>query len=96
MHALTQENEHHIVRTVENSCFLHTQVKQVATLAELEAILATSGDAIVCIDFTATWCGPCQQIAPAFELMSTELPGIVFLKVDVDENEVCLSSICRK
>lgn len=68
------------------------QVRYVATLAELDAILATSGDAIVCIDFTATWCGPCQQIAPAFEMMSTELPDVVFLKVDVDENEVCFSS----
>lgn len=63
-------------------------MKQVATLAELETILASSGDAIVCIDFTAAWCAPCQLIAPRFEFFSAEMPNVVFLKVDVDENEV--------
>lgn len=64
------------------------QIRQVATQAELEDILSSSGNALVCVDFTATWCGPCQQIAPAFEALSQELSNVVFLKVDVDENEV--------
>lgn len=69
------------------------QVHQVATQAELEEILLNSGDALVCIDFTATWCSPCQQIAPAFQQLSEELTNVVFLKVDVDENEVSASSL---
>lgn len=64
------------------------QVQQVATQAELEGILSDSGDALVVVDFTATWCAPCQQIAPMFEQLSQELTGVVFLKIDVDENEV--------
>lgn len=40
------------------------------------------------VDFTATWCSPCQRIAPEFEQLSQDLPDVVFLKVDVDENEV--------
>ncbi|CAN0523729.1 unnamed protein product, partial [Scytosiphon promiscuus] len=66
-------------------------VHQVATQAELEEILSSSGDALVCIDFTATWCSPCQQIAPAFQQLSEELTDVVFLKVDVDEDEVSVS-----
>lgn len=62
-------------------------VQQVATLAELETILEISGDAIVCVEFTAAWCAPCQQIAPAFEALSLELENVAFLKVDVDDNE---------
>lgn len=64
------------------------QVQQVATQAELEQILSSSGDALVVVDFTATWCSPCQKIAPEFEQLSQELADVVFLKVDVDENEV--------
>lgn len=64
------------------------QVQQVDTQAELEQILSSSGDSLVVIDFTATWCSPCQKIAPAFEQLSQELTEVVFLKVDVDENEV--------
>lgn len=67
---------------------LDVQVQKVATLEELEDILQNSGDAIVCVDFTATWCSPCQQIAPAVEQLAQELTDVVFLKVDVDENEV--------
>lgn len=63
-------------------------MRQIATHEEFEDLLHESGDALVCIDFTATWCSPCQQIAPAFEQLSHDLGDVVFVKVDVDENEV--------
>jgi thiol-disulfide isomerase/thioredoxin len=37
------------------------------------------------IDFTATWCPPCQMIKPIFEKLSTEHTDVNFIKVDVDE-----------
>jgi len=40
---------------------------------------------LVVVDFFATWCGPCKQIAPAYEAMASDLAHAKFLKVDVDE-----------
>ena len=37
------------------------------------------------VDFTASWCGPCRQIAPHFERLALTHPSVHFLKVDVDE-----------
>ena len=40
------------------------------------------------VDFTASLCPPCRQIAPVFAALATKFPDVVFLKVDVDELKV--------
>ncbi len=41
----------------------------------------------VLIDFWATWCKPCQMVAPVLDELSSEYDGKVeFLKMDVDKN----------
>lgn len=42
-------------------------------------------DKKVLLDFWATWCGPCQMIAPYVEEVAQENEHIVVGKIDVDE-----------
>lgn len=38
------------------------------------------------VDFTATWCGPCQRIAPVLDELAAEYDGqVVIYKVDIDK-----------
>ena len=49
----------------------------------LEDIHAASGEKLVVVDFTATWCGPCQRIAPVFaELAEQFAESTTFVKVN--------------
>ncbi len=41
----------------------------------------------VLVDFFAEWCGPCKAMAPALDLVASEMKGTLkVVKVDVDQN----------
>ncbi|TMW52794.1 hypothetical protein DOY81_002128 [Sarcophaga bullata] len=60
--------------------------------AHFQTELSAAGIRLVVVDFTATWCGPCQRIAPHFEMLPNKYPKAIFLKVDVDKCQDTASS----
>ena len=40
--------------------------------------------------YTASWCGPCKQLAPVFDALQSEMTNerdqIIFQTIDVDQN----------
>lgn len=49
--------------------------------------LVLQSDVPVLVDFTATWCGPCRQIAPLVDQLADEYQGKAKVtKLDIDES----------
>jgi thioredoxin len=56
-------------------------VEVLDSVEAMEAFIANNEKAI--IDLWAPWCGPCKAVAPIFEALSIDFPGVSFAKIDV-------------
>ena len=60
-----------------------------ANLSEEQLPSVLNSDLPVFVDFFAEWCGPCKAMAPALDLVASEMKGKVkVVKVDVDKNPI--------
>lgn len=49
--------------------------------------VVSSTNRLIVIDFGASWCGPCKNIAPQYHQLAEEMQNVVFCKVDIDDFE---------
>jgi thioredoxin 1 len=57
------------------------RVVDITSEASFDSTISSSGDSLVIVDYSTTWCGPCKVIAPKFDELSDKYPDAVFLKV---------------
>lgn len=60
-------------------------VTHIQSYDQYRQILSNNPEKLIVCDFFATWCGPCQMIAPHMDSMAEMFKNVIFIKVDVDE-----------
>jgi len=53
---------------------------------QFNGLLSTNDHVIV--DFYASWCGPCKNLASNFDEIKAKYPNITILKVNIDEEDL--------
>lgn len=60
---------------------------RVTIVKELEELESLRSVGVVVVDFWATWCKPCKDIAPRFDALSGKFTSVKFLKCDIGDFE---------
>ena len=56
-------------------------VQDISSSEEFDEVLETAGDdALIVVDYSTSWCGPCKIIAPKFDEFSEQYKAVTFLK----------------
>lgn len=60
----------------------------VKELTDAQLKVELTKDLPIIVDFWASWCGPCKQMAPVFDELSKEYTDkLRFVKISTEENE---------
>ena len=66
-----------------SSSALSMRVVEIDSPDAFDKTIESAGGALVVVDYSTTWCGPCKVIAPKFDELSDQYPDAVFLKVSL-------------
>ncbi len=58
---------------------------QVEKESDLEYLLKNSPNKLIVVNFSASWCGPCQKMKPYFISFSKKYSDILFLTIDIEK-----------
>jgi len=58
----------------------------IGTVSELQHVLAQNPNSVVCVKFSASWCGPCKKIQPFLENLAGQHSDIKVYVTDVDKS----------
>ena len=71
--------------TINNVIKRYFAVHNMSSDSELRDLISQNKSKLVIVDWSASWCGPCKQIAPIYNKLSEQYSNAVFIKCDVDE-----------
>mmetsp|Transcript_2471 Transcript_2471/g.2204 ORF Transcript_2471/g.2204 Transcript_2471/m.2204 type:complete len:158 (-) Transcript_2471:2-475(-) len=55
-------------------------VSEITSAESLDKVIKAAENALVIVDYSTTWCGPCKVAAPKFFDLSEKYPNVIFLK----------------
>ncbi|KAL5271828.1 hypothetical protein ACHWQZ_G000133 [Mnemiopsis leidyi] len=64
-----------------------SRIKDVDSMDQFKRAILSAHDALVCVTFSAKWCGPWRMIKPDVHRLSHIHGDVIFYEVDVDDNE---------
>jgi thioredoxin 1 len=60
-------------------------LQKINSVFDFDRLLTEAENNLVLVDFYADWCGPCKQLAPKLQNLSTKLIGVKFFKVNIED-----------